>query len=131
AGLGPYDADVRDFDGDGHLDVLLANRLDDLGAYGQPMYLYSGSPGTGFGDVEAELPGQSPVALLSRDWGHTYHRGGRELFVSRPMEMADGAVLERVEWEAETPGGSRVRLQLRTAASLSELETKSFAGPTG
>ncbi len=130
-GLGPYDADVRDFDGDGNPDVLLANRLDDVGSYGQPMYLYPGSPGTGFEEVEAELPGQSPVALLSRDWGDTYRRGGRELFVSRPMEMPDGASLERVAWEAKTPGGSAVRLQLRTAESLSDLETTSFSGPTG
>jgi hypothetical protein len=123
------DADVRDFDGDGYVDVLLGNHSNDARAADVPLELFRGPVRDLVGVAEVSLPGSFSGALLPRDWGHTWDRTPFEHFVSRPLDAGRSVTAERISFAARTPRGTRVRLQLRSAPSLEDLEAAPWTGP--
>ena len=125
--LAPYDADVRDFDGDGYVDVFLAS-------YGpaSPQQLYRGSSTGPDPTADLSFPGNQTLGMPCRDWGHTWNRRDRELFTSRPLDLGDASrAPHRLAWTARAPRGTRVRLQLRSADTVAALAAAPWTGPMG
>ena len=52
-------------------------------------------------------------------------------YTSAPKDTGGNAYFGDLQWDASTPAGTDVKLQLRAGASLADLEAKQFIGPDG
>jgi hypothetical protein len=66
-----------------------------------------------------------------RDLGNRYDRGLYEDYVSSAYQMKKGENPASIKWEAETPLGSGVIFQIRTAKSKEKLDAAKWFGPEG
>jgi hypothetical protein len=129
-----------DFDGDGWIDLFLANhrRDGDLDRPGEPArhttpsFIYWNSS-EGF-DVQhrTEIPTVGPHAQITRDPGNIYTRELAEAYVSppycpKPVNLSPW----RIDWEAETPLGTSVTFQVRSSPTEKGLESAEWKGPSG
>jgi len=135
---GSSGAEALDYDGDGWLDLLIANHRE--GGYtDRPIshrhrtnsMLYWGGPKGFSPERRLEIPAIGPSGLNVRDPGNSYDRGLYEDYFSSPHEVPAGARPCRIEWSAETPHGTVVQFQLRTAETQEGLDSASWVGPRG
>lgn len=66
-----------------------------------------------------------------RDLGDVYRRRLEEEYVSPGMEALRGRTPSRIRWQAETPHGTTVAFQIRSAPIKSELTATPWCGPEG
>ena len=66
-----------------------------------------------------------------RDIGNIYDRKLQEEYISAPLECPGGKRPGRVRWQAETPHGTGVTFQVRSASSKVGLQKASWQGPGG
>ena len=127
-----------DYDGDGWIDLFIANHRR-AGSiiepkphwHTTPSMLYWGGP-DGFSDERRlEIEAVGPSGLNLRDAGNSYDRGLYEDYVSSAYEMKKGEKPVSIEWEAETPHGTVVRFQVRSARSGNSLGLAEWTGPDG
>lgn len=63
--------------------------------------------------------------------GNILDRGPEEYYTSAPHELPEGAGIARVSWQADTPPGTWVKMQLRFAETESKLDGAPWTGPGG
>jgi hypothetical protein len=135
---GASGSEVLDYDGDGYLDLLIANHRKS-GSTKEPIphrhitdsMLYWGSKDGFSTGNRTTIPTIGPSGLNVRDPGNSYDRGLYEDYISSPYRIPDGERPSSIVWEAETPHGSSVRFQIRTADEVTKLEDAAWRGPTG
>ena len=66
---------------------------------------------------------------VRRDVGNIYHRRLEEEYRSAPQELPPGKIASQIKWRAQTPHGTKVRFQLRTAPSKEQLSKAAWTGP--
>ncbi len=127
-----------DYDGDGWLDIFMANHRSS-GSIDKPVpyihstvsMLYWGGP-QGYSPTDRLLlPNTGPSGLSLRDLGNSYDRGLYEDYLSSTHTVADGLLPAGLTWKADTPHGSAVKFQLRSADLPAELADAPWRGPDG
>jgi len=131
-------SEAADYDGDGWIDVLSANHRQE-GSTTEPgphqsttrgFLLWNGPDGFS-GDRRWEYPLIGPHGFNLRDVGNSIDRGLFEDYVSSPHPFSETEQAVRVRWQAETPHGTQVKLQLRFAGSEQQLLSAAWTGPEG
>ena len=126
---GSSDALQVDLNRDGWIDLFLVCHRNDIGHQVDSL-IYWNSPEGFAPDRVTGLPGLGPHGCLHRDHGNAYTRKPQESYVSPAFDM-NGLTAEAIHWEAEVPPPSRLRFQLRWAASKELLATAEWMGPGG
>ena len=131
---------TADFDSDGWIDIFLVNhkregsrdRPGNPIAHNTDSFLYWNSP-TGFDSSrKTRIPTSGPHAQITHDVGNIYTRELAEFYISerrRPGGDSDRA--SRIGWVAETPLGTSVAFQVRSAATSAGLDGAEWEGPAG
>jgi hypothetical protein len=127
-----------DFDGDGWLDLFFANHRRS-GSTLEPephrhiteSMLYWGGPDGFSPDRRWDVIGRGPSGLNLRDPGNAYDRALHEDYVSAAFEIPSDEKPSAIDWSAETPHGTAVRFQVRTAATKDALDASPWVGPDG
>jgi hypothetical protein len=135
---GASGSEALDYDGDGWLDLLVVNHRK-AGSISEPephrhttlSWLYWGNPQGFSDDLRWEVEAAGPSGLNVRDPGNSYDRGLYEDYISSVHRLKDGRRPFRIEWQADTPGNTKVQFQVRSAISESELEKAVWYGPEG
>lgn len=135
---GSSGSETGDYDGDGWLDIVIANHRK-TGSYEEPLphthlcpsMIYWGGPNGPNPDNRTEIETRGPQGMNVRDLGNSYDRGLYEDYISSAHEITDGGKPVSLDWEAETPHGTDVKFQIRTAASEEGLELSEWQGPDG
>jgi len=131
-------SEILDYDGDGWLDILIANHRK-AGSYILPKphehitesMLYWGGP-NGFSEGNRwEIIATGPSGLNLRDAGNSFDRGLYEDYYSSIHKNTNGEIPASISWEAETPFGTEVHFQLRTSDNESDLSQSEWIGPNG
>ena len=129
-----------DFDGDGWIDLFLVNhkREGSRDRAGDPIrhttasFLYWNGPAGFTATNKTDIPTAGPHAQMLRDPGNIYTRELEEVYVStayRPQSEMERAVA--IDWKAETPLGTAITFQIRTAATRESLMLAGWNGPEG
>ncbi len=129
---------VADFNRDGFNDVLFVchrsegdpNRAGSFGDHETTAFLYWGGPNGLSPERRATIPVRGPHNDSGVDLGNIFDRRNEYDYISSGYYCGSRtpAILS---WRAQTPAGSSVQFQLRTAASEPALETASWTGPSG
>ena len=127
-----------DFDGDGWLDLLIADHRKS-GSYYKPephnhvcpSLLYWGGPNGFSKKNRSEFMAVGPSGLNLRDAGNSYDRGLYEDYFSEVHEVSKGEVPSSIDWKADTPFGTSVHFQVRTSDSKDGIKTAEWEGPNG
>ena len=129
---------VADFNRDGFNDVLFVchrsegdpNRSGSFGDHETTAFLYWGGPDGLSPERRATIPVRGPHNDSGIDLGNIFDRRNEYDYISSGYYCGNRtpAILS---WRAQTPAGSSVQFQLRTAASEPALETASWTGPSG
>jgi hypothetical protein len=135
---GSSGSETVDYDGDGWLDILVANHRQ-AGSYFKsephrhitPSLLFWGGPAGFFPNRRSELDAIGPSGLSLRDLGNSYDRGLYEDYLSSIYQIEGSKKPVRISWEAETPFGTSVKFQIRLASKVKDLTNKDWQGPTG
>lgn len=132
---GSSGSETLDYDGDGYLDILIANHRRS-GSTMRPephrhtteSMLYWGGP-EGFSPKNRwEVSAGGPSGLNLRDAGNSYDRGLYEDYISSPHHLSGGEKPVSISWEAETPHATSVKFQFRGAATEEDLSNTSWRG---
>jgi hypothetical protein len=129
---------VSDYNGDGYVDLLFychrsegdVNKPGDYGDHCTDSYLYWGSAQGFSADRKHRIPSQGVHYDGGVDLGQIKNRRLEFDYLSPPHEYGQRKP-RRIEWTAQTPHRSKVRMQIRTAASESQLAQAKWAGAKG
>lgn len=135
---GSSGSSILDFDDDGWLDILITNHRKS-GSYYEaqphrhicPTLLYWGGPNGFSKENRKEFIAVGPSGLNLRDAGNSYDRKLYEDYFSSVYRIADNQVPSQIKWEADTPHGTKVNFQIRTAETESSIENSEWVGPEG
>ncbi|PYV16658.1 MAG: hypothetical protein DMG07_07420 [Acidobacteria bacterium] len=121
---------VADLNRDGWMDLVVFNHLD-RGDHSVGASLFWGGP-DGYSAARRDwIPTFGPHFGVRRDIGNIYDRKLREEYLSRPLELPAGRRPGRLAWRAQTPNGTAVRFQVRSALTREALERAAWRGPGG
>ncbi|NOY60369.1 MAG: VCBS repeat-containing protein, partial [Calditrichaeota bacterium] len=135
---GASGAETADYDGDGWIDILVANHRR-AGSYDKPIphrhitqsMLYWGGA-DGFSPQRRwEVQTVGPSGLNLRDVGNSYDRGLYEDYVSSVHEIPVGKKPVSISWKAETPHNTAVKFQVRVADDKVSLGSAEWYGSKG
>ena len=131
-------AEALDYDGDGWLDIFVANHREG-GFTDRPvphrhvtdsMLFWGGRDG--FSPERcSKFNAVGPSGLNVRDPGNSYDRGLYEDYISSAYRMANGDRPVAIEWDAETPHGTAVQFQVREGKTQEALDNASWRGSGG
>lgn len=129
---------VADYNHDGYPDLLLTCHRaegdpDKVGALSDHItdsYLYWGGSDGFRADRKLLIPTRGAHYDCGVDIGNIYDRKNWFDYISQPHDYGS-MTGQRIDWDAETPNGSKVELQIRTAANQSELSRAPWSGPGG
>ena len=129
SGCGVYAADA---DLDGYMDLILANHALKDGDHGNAyVSIYYGS-NDGFSSQRRQnLPTAGPHYFAIVDIGNIYTRSDRYDYISVPFDAGSPVNFKGISWQAQTPFRTRVEFQVRTAKSISQLNSAPWQGPKG
>ena len=121
---------VADLNQDGWMDLVIVNHVDrgDHGA-GTDIF-WGGEKGYDY-SRRHWIQSFGPHFSVRRDIGNIYHRRPEEEYISAPLEVPKGKTPARLSWKAQTPHGTAVKFQLRSAATAKELTKTPWSGPQG
>jgi hypothetical protein len=135
---GASGSEALDYDGDGWLDLLIANHRQ-AGSITEPyphrhitisMLYWGGSDG--FSDQNRwEVLATGPSGLNIRDLGNSYDRKLYEDYVSSVFEVPDNEKPVKINWRVETPHGSKIQFQIRLAEDEKTLAEAIWQGDDG
>ena len=118
-----------DLNGNGYLDLVGACHRDDIGHQVDSLIYWNGPKGISPGRT-TPLPGLGPHFFTSHDSGNSYTREPTESYISPTFDM-QGQKPIRICWEAQTPGTTELKFQLRWAKNEEELAQVAWLGPDG
>lgn len=127
-------AEAADFDGDGWIDLYSANHRKD-GFTDKPgphkhqtdsMIYWGGKEGFS-PDRRMLIPSYGPHPVNIRDVGNSYDRGLYEDYLSSAREFSSGQTPETIRWKAQTPHGTGVKFQVRTAKTPEALASAAWS----
>ncbi len=130
---------AADFDGDGWIDIFLLNHKRDGSRdrpgnpinHTTPSFLYWNGA-QGFSEKRRTvIPTVGPHGQMLRDPGNIYTRELAEVYVSPPHQPKQGRVPSSIRWKGESPLGTTISFQIRTAAKAGALEEAAWRGPSG
>lgn len=121
---------LLDLDGNGYLDIVVHNHIK-RGRHDFGAYIYWGDA-EGF-DLKrrAHLPTTATHMSNMTDIGNVYTRRLEEEYLSAPIRKSERTRFFRLHWKAETPRGTSVRLQVRSAEAKEQLKQQPWNGPAG
>ena len=122
--------DALDLDRDGWVDLVVSNHQTFFDhAAGTNIYWGSGE---GFASSDrTHLPTVGVHLDAMVDAGNVYTREPKWDFISVPVEAPAGTRFTRLRWSGQTPLGTGLEFQVRTAAGPEGLETAPWRGPEG
>jgi hypothetical protein len=135
---GASGSEALDYDGDGWLDLLVANHRQ-AGSTTEPYphrhttisMLYWGGP-EGYSDNNRwEVLATGPSGLNVRDPGNSYDRKLYEDYLSSIFQIPDNENAKQITWQAETPHGSEIKFQVRLAEDEKSLLQAIWYGADG
>jgi hypothetical protein len=129
---------ISDYNNDGWPDLLLTchraeGDIDLPGSFSDHVtasYLYWGGPDGFKADRKLLIPTRGAHYDSGVDLGNIYDRKLRWYYDS-PSHDCQGKRPAKIEWTAQTPLGSAVMFQIRTADSASGLRSAKWSGPGG
>ncbi|MBI2502533.1 MAG: VCBS repeat-containing protein [Candidatus Latescibacteria bacterium] len=119
-----------DFDGDGRVDLAVANHKVEGDHRGYSAVWWNSAEGFAE-DRTTRLPTCGPHGMCAVEPGNLLDRGPEEYYVSAPFKLPPGHRLCEVSWDAQLPPQSWVRLQLRSAPTRAGLAGVPWQGPEG
>ena len=122
---------LADLNHDGYLDIVFANHTLWGRHDNAKSKIFWGAREGYSNDRMTSLPTVGPHQMTSADLGNIYTRKLEEYFESEPFDLGSGGRVRRIEWNAETPRGSQVRIQLRTSNTREGLEKSEWFGWDG
>jgi len=117
-----------DFNEDGWIDLAIANHKVDGDHLGWSAVWWNGPDGFDENRV-TRLPTCGPHGMTAVGPGNQRDRGPEEYYISAPFELPGGARATRIDWDAEVPGKTWVRAQIRSAATEEELDGAGWTAP--
>ncbi len=135
---GASGSEAADYDGDGWLDILVANHrragsiIEPIPhKHTTPSMLYWGGK-DGFSDERRwEIEVAGPSGLNVRDPGNSYDRGFYEDYISSAFHTGEILKPSTINWKVDTPFGTSVKFQIRMAESENALAEAKWQGPSG
>jgi len=122
--------DALDLNRDGWLELIITNHQKDF-SHTSGTNIYWGSEEGYSIQHRDNLPtiGSHMDAMV--DAGNIYDRKYEWDYLSTPIEAIDGMVFSQLKWKGETPLGSGLKFQVRTAKSSKALSQAEWRGPDG
>ena len=121
---------IADFNKDSWLDLFICNHVIQ-GDHTVGSNIFWGGP-EGYTAARRQwVPSFGPHFGVGRDIGNIYDRRLAEQYVSAPLYCPQGKSPNRLSWKAQTPHGTGIKFQTRTAVSRQALEQELFQGPAG
>jgi len=121
---------VADLNGDGFLDIVFSNRYDGT-SYNINSYIYWGSASGFSSGNKTELPTHGADWSTTKGLGDAYTRLPEFVYVSSAYDTGAVGRFGALSWVAQTPQGTAVQFQIRTADTKEALTKASWYGPTG
>lgn len=122
---------AADLNRDGSLDLVFANHTTNEGNHELDSQILWGSERGFHGAETTWLPGLGPHNMLTVDVGNRLTRKLEEEYVSS-IHRADGTFSEiQLLWDGETPHGTGLSFQVRTASSREGIAGATWLGPDG
>ena len=121
---------IADLNHDGYPDIVFSNHTVE-GDHHTNSYIYWGGPRGFSAERKTELPTVGPHNMYSTDIGNIYTRNLKEEYESAPYHLPANAQLDRLDWRADTPFGTAVEFQIRTASTEASLTHSRWTGPDG
>ncbi len=126
---------AADFDEDGHPDLLVFNHKTTYKEdnHSNESFVYWGSPRGYHTRNRSYLPAHGPHFMQNVDIGNLSSRKAGESYRSVPIELTARPAKLVLSFQAETPLGSEVRFEVRTASTSAALAQASWRelGPGG
>jgi hypothetical protein len=118
---------AADFDGDGRVDIAIANHKT-FGDHVGESFVYWNGP-DGFSEQRlTRLPTVGPHALAFAQPRNQIDGSEQEYYVSEPYRLPEAAIVQRLDWEVEHARSTWVRAQIRTAATPEQLDDEPWRG---
>jgi len=119
---------VADFDENGWKDLLFACHTEGTN-HRTNSFLYWGSSRGFLKQRKSLIPSKGTHWLSVADIGNIRDRSDEFEYLSPPFDAGGGARFTNLLWKATTPGKTRVRFQVRSAADRDALLKSSWVGP--
>ncbi|MCC6681450.1 MAG: VCBS repeat-containing protein [Phycisphaeraceae bacterium] len=121
---------AADFNGDGYIDLAVANHKTFGDHVGDSFVLWNGPKGL---DEQhpTRLPTAGPHGMYSTQPGNVFDGGEREYYISEAFHLPPNHTVKRVAWEADLSPKTWVELQLRFASRMALLDDVPWLGPDG
>ncbi len=121
---------AADFDGDGRVDLAVANHKVGGDHRGWSAVYWNGP--AGFSDERTtRLPTSGPHGMSCASPGNLLDRGPEEYYTSAPCRLPGLAKVNDIRWTAVTPSRTWVKAQLRCAVDAETLDRSPWTGPGG
>lgn len=121
---------VADLNQDSWMDIVVFNHLQ-RGDHGAGTNIFWGGPAGYSFSRRHWLQTFGPHFGTRRDVGNIYHRRLEEEYISVPLQIPTGKIPSRLGWRAQTPHGTGLQFQLRSATYESRLAASDWTGPEG
>ncbi len=118
-----------DFNGDGYIDLAVANHKTNGNHVGDSAVLWNGELGFST-ERQTLLPTLGTHGLSHYDYGNVYDRSDNEYYYSRLLPL-DGGTVSAIEASAEVPPGCSVIIDARAGDTSEELHCCSWGPPQG
>ncbi|MBQ4528535.1 MAG: VCBS repeat-containing protein [Clostridia bacterium] len=115
-----------DFNGDGYIDLAVASHKKQ-GNHVCESFVYWGGPDGINTERYTPLPGRGPHGMSTVDVGNIMDRSDSEYYVSETFEIPDGMTATKVSWIAQNGKSTWVKMQLRCASSIQELDNTKWS----
>jgi len=121
---------TTDYNADGWIDILFANHHKE-GSHRTDSYLYWGGPEGFSPERRLDLPANGPHLMTVTDPGNIYDRQARYTYLSPARQIESATKLSSITWEANTPPGTSINFQVKSARSKQDLASAKWEGASG